>query len=336
MKSFSDNVNSTWNGDYQSPINPPKTADVVIIGGGIIGVSTAYFLAKEGIKVCLCEKGYISGEQSGRNWGFVRIQGRDEREIPMVLESQRIWRSFSSEIGEDTGYEESGCLFTAHNDKELQSFQPWLELADKYGIETELLDQKSLENEVGLASKNWVGGIITRTDGRAEPQKATLAIARAAEKLGAIIITGCSVRGIETSGGRLSKVITEKGSINTSTALCAAGAWSSYFCRSLGISVPQLKVRGTVARTNPIETKINGTIFDKKISIRKRNDGGYTLAHGSTFDHSITPSTLYYSPKYIRALINEFNVLKLTIGGDFIEELNAPKKWELDKESPFE
>ena len=88
MTSFNQNVSSTWNGDFQSPINPPVNADVVIIGGGIIGVSTAYFLAKEGIKVCLCEKGYISGEQSGRNWGFVRIQGRDEREIPMVQESQ--------------------------------------------------------------------------------------------------------------------------------------------------------------------------------------------------------------------------------------------------------
>ncbi|SVB17245.1 uncharacterized protein METZ01_LOCUS170099, partial [marine metagenome] len=333
---FAENVNSTWSGDFQSPINPPKNTDVVIIGGGIIGVSTAYFLAKEGIKVCLCEKGYISGEQSGRNWGFVRIQGRDEREIPMVLESQRIWRSFSSETGEDTGYEEGGCLFTAHNEKELQSYQSWLELAEKYDIETELIDQKALRNEVGLASKNWIGGIITRTDGRAEPQKATLAIARAAEKLGAIIITGCSVRGIETSGGSLSKVITEKGPINTSTALCAAGAWSSYFCRSLGISVPQLKVRGTVARTNRIETKINGTIFDKRISIRKRNDGGYTLAHGSILDHLITPSTLYYSPKYIRALINEFNVLRLSIGREFINELTAPKTWDLDKESPFE
>ena len=330
------NVSSTWSGDFESSITPPKTADVVIIGGGIIGVSTAYFLAKEGIKVCLCEKGYISGEQSGRNWGFVRVQGRDEREIPMVLESQKIWRQFSSETDIDTGYEEGGCLFTANDEKELKSLQPWLELAKKYDIQTELLDQKALRNEVGLASNNWVGGILTRTDGRAEPQKATLAIARAAEKLGAIIITGCSVRGIETSGGSLSKVITEKGSIDTSTALCAAGAWSSYFCRSLGISVPQLKVKGTVARTNRIETKINGTIFDKRISVRKRNDGGYTLAHGSTFDHSITPSTLYYSPKYIRALINEFSVLKLSIGGDFIDELNAPKQWDLDKESPFE
>jgi glycine/D-amino acid oxidase-like deaminating enzyme len=189
---------------------------------------------------------------------------------------------------------------------------------------------------VGLAANKWVGGILTRTDGRAEPQKATLAIAKAAQNLGASIITGCSVRGIETSGGSLSRVITEKGPISASTAVCAAGAWSSYFCRSLGISVPQLKVRGTVARTNSVETKINGTIFDRQVSIRKRTDGGYTVAHGSTFDHAITPSSLRYSAKYLRALISEFSALKLSIGADFIDELAAPKQWDLDKKSPFE
>tara|TARA_Y100000591_G_scaffold243281_1_gene214043 strand:- start:32 stop:1135 length:1104 start_codon:yes stop_codon:yes gene_type:complete len=254
----------------------------------------------------------------------------------MVAESQRIWRYFSSETDIDTGYKEGGCLFTANDEKELQSFHAWLDLAKKYDIPTELLDQKRLRDEVGLAANKWVGGILTRTDGRAEPQKATLAIAKAAEDLGASIISGCSVRGIETSGGRLSRVITEKGAISTSTALCAAGAWSSYFCRSLGISVPQLKVRGTVARTNTVETKINGTIFDRQLSIRKRNDGGYTVAHGSTFDHAITPSSLKYSKKYLRALINEFSVLKLSIGTDFIDELAAPKHWDLDKKSPFE
>ena len=336
MPPVSQNVSSTWSGDFQSSTNAPEAADVVIIGGGIIGVSAAYFLAKDGINVCLCEKGYISGEQSGRNWGFVRIQGRDEREIPMVLESQRIWRYFASETDINTGYEEGGCLFTANDEKELKSFEAWLELAKKYDIPTELLDQKGLSNEVGLAAKKWVGGILTRTDGRAEPQKATLAIATAAENLGASIITGCAVRGIETSGGSLSRVITEKGAISTSTALCAAGAWSSYFCRSLGISVPQLKVRGTVARINTVETKINGTIFDRQLSIRKRNDGGYTVAHGSTFDHAITPSSLKYSTKYLRALINEFSVLKLSLGTDFIDELTAPRQWDLDKKSPFE
>ena len=337
MKSIDiNNVSSTWSGDYESRINLPKNADVVIIGGGIVGVSTAYFLAKAGIKVCLCEKGYISGEQSGRNWGFIRIQGRDEREIPMMLQSQQIWRSFTSETGLETGYEEGSCIYTAYDEKELDSYDPWLELAKKYCIKTDLLNSKELGNEIGLASNNWRGGIITRTDGRAEPQKATLAIAQAAKKHGAIIITGCSVRGLETTGGMLSKVITEKGSINTSTALCAAGAWSSYFCRSLGIKVPQLKVKGTVARTNPIETKINGSIFDKKVSIRKRLDGGYTVAHGSILDHPITPSTLYFAPKYIQALIKEFNGLRLSIGKEFIDELTAPKTWDLDKESPFE
>jgi len=336
MTPLGQNVSSLWSGDFQSSINAPKAADVVVIGGGIIGASTAYFLAKEGIKVCLCEKGYISGEQSGRNWGFVRIQGRDEREIPMVLESQRIWRHFSSEAGIDTGYEQGGCLFAANDERELQSFETWLDLAKKYDIASELLDQKRLKKEVGLAANNWVGGILTRTDGRAEPQKATLAIAKAAQNLGATVITGCSVRGIETSGGRLSRVITEKGTITASTAVCAAGAWTSYFCRSLGISVPQLKVRGTVARTNSVETQINGTIFDRQVSIRKRNDGGYTVAHGSTFDHAITPSTLMYSAKYLRALINEFSALKLSIGADFIDELAAPKQWDLDKKSPFE
>ena len=199
-----------------------------------------------------------------------------------------------------------------------------------------MISKKDLSNEVGLGADNWLGGIITRSDGRAEPQKATLAIARAAEKLGATIITGCSVRGIETSGGKVSKVVTERGSINTSAALCAAGAWSSFFCRSLDITVPQLKVKGTVARTNSIKTKINGNIFDKKVSIRKRLDGGYTIAHGAILDHPITPSTLYFVPKYIQALIKEFNVLKISIGKEFIEELTAPKTWDLDKVSPFE
>jgi len=82
----------------------------------------------------LCEKGYISGEQSGRNWGFVRMQGRDEREIPMVLESQKIWRQFSSEAAIDTGYEEGGCLFTANDEKELESL-----IIDKKTIKPNLI-----------------------------------------------------------------------------------------------------------------------------------------------------------------------------------------------------
>ncbi len=96
-----DLVSQTWAREPEPPAATPPTADVVIIGGGIIGVSTAWFLAKRGIDVVVCEKGHIAGEQSGRNWGWVRQQGRDPREMPMVVESLRIWRRLGDEIGED-------------------------------------------------------------------------------------------------------------------------------------------------------------------------------------------------------------------------------------------
>ncbi|MDX1517624.1 MAG: FAD-dependent oxidoreductase, partial [Woeseiaceae bacterium] len=82
-----DTVRKTWSGAIRAPESMPDAADVVIIGGGIVGVSTAWFLARKGISVALCEKGHIAGEQSGRNWGWVRQQGRDTRELPMMMQS---------------------------------------------------------------------------------------------------------------------------------------------------------------------------------------------------------------------------------------------------------
>src|SRR5690606_12571444 len=111
------------------PSRIPESADVVIIGGGIVGVSTAWFLARQGIKAALCEKGHIAGEQSGRNWGWVRQQGRDVRELPMMIESMNIWRGLEAEIGEDVGFTQAGCMFAARTQKELDQYTEWLAIA---------------------------------------------------------------------------------------------------------------------------------------------------------------------------------------------------------------
>jgi len=103
-----DLVSRIWAAPFDAPASIPASADIVVIGGGIVGVSTAWFLAKQGIDVVLCEKGHIAGEQSGRNWGWVRQQGRDTREMPMIVESLRIWRGLEDEIGEDVGFSERG------------------------------------------------------------------------------------------------------------------------------------------------------------------------------------------------------------------------------------
>jgi glycine/D-amino acid oxidase-like deaminating enzyme len=284
----------------------------------------------------LCEKGHIAGEQSGRNWGWVRQQGRDPRELPMMIESMKIWREFAYDLGEDVGFTQGGCLFTANDEKQMNSLHEWLDTAKEFGIDTRIIDGKEFERQVGSNSSRWLGGMYTASDGRAEPHKATPAIARAASREGATLLTACAVRGIESTAGAVSGVVTEHGVIKTSAVMCAAGAWTSYFCRSLGIQVPQLRVRGTVVRTAPAAEIMTGNVFDDKIGIRRRQDGGYTVAHGSTLDHSLTPSTFRFTAKFLPALMQEIKILRLSIGRDFFAELALPKRWALDAETEFE
>jgi len=329
-------VSRTWSGNLQPPAVLPESADIVIIGGGIVGVSTAWCLARQGISVAVCEKGYIAGEQSGRNWGWVRQQGRDERELPMMMESMQIWRELEAEIGEDVGFTQSGCLFMAQSEKQIAEFEAWLLIAKRHGLDTRMISGGELDDRVTDASSRWRGALYTASDGCAEPHKAAPAIARAAMREGASILTACAVRGIETAGGAVSAVVTEHGTIRTSTVLCAAGAWSALFCRSLGIALPQLRVRSTVVRTAPGTEVLQGCVFDDKVGIRRRQDGGYNVAHGAILDHSITPTTFRYCFKFLPALWQEIRVLRLSIGRDFVEELRTPKRWPLDQATPFE
>ena len=105
---------------FQEPL--PKTSEVVIIGGGVIGVTTALFLARRNISVTLLEKGRIAAEQSSRNWGWIRQQGRDADELPIVIEAQRLWRQLAEECGEDIGLKQTGVTYLARTDKEMADF----------------------------------------------------------------------------------------------------------------------------------------------------------------------------------------------------------------------
>lgn len=331
-----DVVSQTWTGKLEPPASIPTSADIVVIGAGIIGISTAWFLARQGINVVVCDKGHVAGEQSGRNWGWVRKQGRDIREMPMIVESLRIWRTLKDQIGEDVGYNEQGIYYAIATDEQAERYAAWMKSVEDYDIGTRMLPAGELAKHVRGSTIPRRGALYTASDGRAEPHKATPALARAAVREGATVLTSCAVRGIESSGGRVSAVVTEHGIIKTSTVLCAAGAWTSMLCRSLGIIVPQLKVLGTVARTAPAVSVCEGNLFDNEIAIRRRQDGGYTIAHGSIFDHPITPSTFRFARKFMPALLMDVESIRLSIGREFLEEWSTPKSWPLDVASPFE
>jgi glycine/D-amino acid oxidase-like deaminating enzyme len=314
----------------------PSGADVVIVGGGIVGVSTAYFLARQGASVVLCEKGRIAGEQSGRNWGWVRQQGRSPVELPLMMQSLRIWEGLSAELGEDVGFHQRGSLYLAETAEQLEELAEWLPTARTHGLDTRMLNATALESVLRSDGIKWAGAMYTGSDGRAEPNRASVAIARGAERAGARVITSCAVRGIERAAGKVVAAVTEHGRIATQAVVCAGGAWTRLFCGSLGINVPQLTVLGTVARTAPADEVLAGEAWSPRVAVRRRADGGYTVAHGGSFLHALTPASIRLATKFLPALRQGHGSTRLSIGRAFFRALAVPARWPLDGPSPFE
>lgn len=314
----------------------PLSVDVVVIGGGIVGTCTAWFLARQGKRVVLVEKGRIGGEQSGRNWGWVRQQGRSPIELPLMMRSLRLWQDLSQEVGEDVGFRQGGSLYLAEDAAQLAQLEEWLPIARAHGLDTQMLSGEGLARVLKSDGSGWAGAMHTPSDARAEPGRATAAVARAALRASAYIVSSCAARGIERAAGRVQAVVTEHGIVKTSAIVCAAGAWSRLFCDSLGITVPQLTVLGTVARTAPTTQVLDGEAWSPRIAIRRRADGGYTVAHGGSHLHSLTPDSFRFAGKFFPALRQGHDSLRLAFGRPFFEALATPSRWRLDTPSPFE
>lgn len=314
----------------------PPRVDVVVIGGGIIGTSTALTLAEKGVSVALCEKGYIGGEQSSRNWGWCRQQGRDPREIALSIEALRQWRGMNERVGAETGFRQTGILYLGANAKDMAGYEKWLGYARPYQLDSRLLDSKEVGALLPESARRWDGGLYTASDGRAEPQKAAPAIAEAARRHGAAILTGCAVRGVETSAGRVSGVVTEKGMIGCSSVVLAGGAWSRLFCGSVGIRLPQLKVLASVQRTAPVADGPEVAAYGPDFALRKRLDGGYTIAPGGVSVVDIVPDSFRFFTDFLPVMRMEWGAIRLRFGKRFFDEAALPRRWSLDGPSPFE
>ena len=314
----------------------PNETEVAIIGGGIIGVSAALTLAERGIPVALFEKGHIAGEQSSRNWGWCRQQGRDPRELPLIIESLALWRKIHQRTGCDVGFRQCGILYLANTPKDVTDREAWLQHGLAYGVESRMVSSKEINDLLPGSNKHWAGGLYTPTDGRAEPTIAAPAIARAAQRLGAKIFTNTAVRGVETSGGRISAVVTENGSVQCSTVILAGGAWSSTFCRSLDLRLPLLITIGSVFRTAPLNEAPERSVSGAGFAIRKRLDGGYTVSHGSISSFDIVPDSFRFLKDFLPLAWMARKILRPTWTNRFKTEWQQKKRWSLDEQSPFE
>jgi glycine/D-amino acid oxidase-like deaminating enzyme len=313
----------------------PARTDVVVIGGGIIGVSTALFLAEKGIAVALCEKGRIGGEQSSRNWGWCRTMGRDASEIPLAIESLRLWRDMSHRTNRETGFRQAGIMYLCQTEAEVAAQESWLEQARPYQVEATLLRAGALEAAMPGAGGGFIAGMHTASDGKAEPALAAPAMAEAARDHNALIFTNTAVRGIERAGGRVCGVVTERGRIACQAVVLAGGAWSRLFAGNAGLDLPQLKVLGSVFRTGRLDgpdISAAGSVF----AFCKRLDGGYSIARRNANTAEITPDHFRLLSDFLPRLLGNRNEIRLRVGGRSWAELRTARRWTLDQVTPFE
>ena len=149
----------------------PPRADVVIIGGGIAGVSTLLALAEQGVSAVLVEKGRLAGEQSSRNWGFCRTQGRDLAEVPLAIESLRQWDRMAQRVGGEVGFTRAGACYLCETPREVAAYEAWLDEAREWQVRSRMLGPDEVDHVLPGSSRRWAGALYTATT--AEPNRSS-------------------------------------------------------------------------------------------------------------------------------------------------------------------
>jgi glycine/D-amino acid oxidase-like deaminating enzyme len=314
----------------------PEATDVVVLGGGIIGVMTALYLAQAGEKVVLCEKGRIAGEQSSRNWGWIRQQGRDKDELPIVVEAMRLWQGFAQTFGDALGFRQTGVMYLANTDASLDEFEAFLPHAKANGVDTRMLARCEIAAMLGTDAQ-WKGAMFTPSDARAEPWVAVPLLAGLAAEAGAVLVEHCAIRQLDLQAGEVAGVVTERGRIRAGRVVVAGGAWSRLFLAAHGVNIPQLSVLASVAQSEPMPEIYPGAATDSHFAFRRRMDGGYSLAPGSEHDFFIGPDAFRSFGQYLPVLKQDFRHTHFhaTAPRGFPDAWQTPRRWTADK-SPFE
>jgi len=247
-------------------------AEVVIVGGGVTGLSAGWWLARSGVKVTVLDKGIVGWEASGRNGG-----GASHYQSPLFDEEHRMWPQMDDLLGYPTEHQKDRILI-AMTERQWEQYRFVAERHKRLGHPVDVLDVKQVQDAVPLAGDNCFGGVHYRFGGHANPQRTVQAYAWALQDLGGTIVQHNAVTGFETAGGKVTAVRTAAGDYGCDTVVVAPGPQTAALMAQLGIAVPLANARAEMIITEPAPMMPIGGVDGHKLYGRQTMRG--SLAYG--------------------------------------------------------
>ena len=301
----------------------PGEVQVVIVGGGIMGLATAWHLARRGRQVVLLDKGALGGEQSGRAWGFVRQQDREPPELPLMVAANRMWPGLAAELGTDLEWRQEGLVALASTEEALAHYEARVKIEREHGVNSRLLNGAQARALLPGISIPLLGGLHTPTDGHAHAMRATLAFAAAAQRAGARLYAHTAVDRLVTSAGRITGVATTRGEIKAEVVICATGAHSARLLAGVGVSLPLRNTRSTVALTPPLPPITGLAVRGPRVSFRQAPNGQVLLGRSgsSAADYDITLEAFQHLGYFLPNFWKNRELLNLRMGKPLLADL---------------
>lgn len=260
--------------------------DAVIVGGGVIGNSIAYHLARQGQQVLVIERSEVAGSPAG-SWasaGGVRRQGRHPAEARLAIEAIERWKTLEKELEADLRYQQGGNLLLAESDAEAEQLVKFVDHQHEIGFaDVRLVDRKEALSLVPGLNDQVMAGSYSPSDGQADPVLTTRAFAIAAQRHGAIYWTDTSTSSFTVYKEHVKSVQTERGEINAEHIVLAAGAWSDELAATIGLRLP-IRTRAlqmilsTPAQSNVLQPVISAV--GRVLSLKQVANGAFLLGGG--------------------------------------------------------